>query len=95
VNKPTQLELISFPPPLHLTLLEASDSPKKAYYEVSIFRVPHAGYLIQKASGGQTSKPNIETWYRPDLRQALEKKAQLIRAKLKRKARGRIYYEQG
>lgn len=91
MNKPAQLELISFPPPLYRTLMEAAGSPRKAYYEVCVFRMPSSGYLIQKASSGRTSKPNVETWFRPNLQQALEKKTQLINSKLNRKATGRVY----
>jgi hypothetical protein len=92
MHKISQLELIAFPPPLYQTTLEAVDSPKRAYYKVSVYHLmDDSGYLIQKASGGQKSKPNIETWFRPNLRQALEKKAQLINAKLNRKVKGRIY----
>lgn len=91
MTKTSQLELICFPPPLYRTILEAADSPMKAYYEVCVFRLLDSGYLIQKASGAQKSRPNVETWFRPNLRQALEKKTQLINSKLNRKERGRIY----
>ena len=91
MNRTDQLELITYPPHLYRTLLEATDSPRRAYYEVTVYHIPNVGYLIQKASGGQSAKPNVETWFRPNLRQALEKKAQLIYAKLHRKAIGRMY----
>lgn len=91
MSKTSQIELICFPPPLYRTVLEAADSPRKAYYEVSVYHMMNSGYLIQKSSGGQKSKPNVETWFRPNLRQALEKKAQLINAKLNRKINGRVY----
>lgn len=91
MNKISQIELINFPPPLYRTVLEAADSPMRAYYEVSIYQMTDSGYLIQKASGAQKSKPNVETWFRPNLRQALEKKAQLVNAKLNKKTKGRIY----
>lgn len=87
----SQLELITFPPPLLRTRLEAKDSPRCAYYEVSVFKMSEAGYLIQKASGAQKSKPNIETWFRPTLQQAIEKKAQLVNAKLNKRTTGRVY----
>lgn len=91
MSKIAQLELINFPPPLYQTTLEAAGSPKKAYYAVSVFHIKDTGYLIQKASGGQKSRPNVETWFRPNLQQALEKKSQLINSKLNRKPTGRVY----
>lgn len=91
MSKNSQLELIVFPSPLFRTVLEAKDSPKRAYYAVSVFYIRDTGYLIQKASGGQKSRPNVETWFRPNLQQALEKKSQLINSKLNRKATGRVY----
>lgn len=87
----TQLELITFPPPIIRTRLEAKESPRRAFYEVSVFRLLEVGYLIQKASGAQKSKPSIETWFRPTLQQAIDKKAQLINAKLNKRSAGRIY----
>jgi len=91
MSKISQIELICFPPPLFRTILEAADSPMKAYYEVCVFKLMDSGYLIQKSSGAQKSRPNVETWFRPNLRQALEKKTQLINAKLHRQTKGRIY----
>jgi len=85
-----QLDLINQDQPVYLTRLVAEDSPRQAYYQVSVFRMPGVGFVIRKESGADASKPNIESWFRHNLQQAREKQAQLINAKLK-KRKGRIY----
>lgn len=84
------MNLINQDQPVYLTRLVAEDSPRQAYYQVSIFRMSEVGFVIRKESGADASKPNIECWFRHSLRQAREKQAQLINAKLK-KRKGRIY----
>jgi hypothetical protein len=86
-----QLSLLDEHEPLVKICLVA-DSPRSAYYEVSVIYLPGAGYLIQKASGGAGAKPNLETWFRPTYSAAVEKQQQLVKGKL-RKSRGRIYHE--
>ena len=87
-----QLDLIESSPPLQRIILEAVDSPRRAYYEVSVRHIAGAGYIIQKASGASGAKPNIEIWFRGNIKQALEKSQQLINGKLnKKKAGTRLY----
>jgi hypothetical protein len=86
-----QLSLLDEHEPLVKICLLA-DSPRSAYYEVSVIHLPGAGYLIQKASGSAGAKPNLETWFRPTYSAAVEKQQQLINGKQRRK-KGRIYRE--
>ena len=97
-----QIDLIRPVPPICRIRLEAN-SVKHPYYEISIYRLPASGFLIQKRSGAQGSRGVVENWWRPGLRQAIEKKGQLIASKLNKK-KGRVYtvisvegvgYEQG
>ena len=89
-----QPDLIDVHPPLYRTRLLAPDSPRRAWYELSIFAVPPIGYLIQKMSGCQGSKGQSETWFRPDLTAALNKYQQLIRAKTRAGRSGRRYHQE-
>jgi hypothetical protein len=86
-----QLEMIPTPPALFRTRLEAPDSPRKAYYEIAVYHLAGAGFLIVKSSGSQNAKPNTEIWFRAGLKAAMEKKKHLIDGKLYRKGKGRIY----
>lgn len=93
-----QPELLSPPPPICRTLLEASNSPKHAYYEISVYYYVGAGYVIQKRSGARGARPNTESWFRPNLRAAMEKRAQLVNSKTNKGKRkpargGRVYFE--
>jgi hypothetical protein len=90
-----QPDLISPPRPVSITNLEASESPRRAYYIVEIIQLPPgAGFVVRKRSGCANSMGCVETWWRPGLRSALEKKALLVSAKLKKK-KGRIYVDIG
>ena len=89
--QPEQLSLIDEHEALVKICLVA-DSPRSAYYEVSVIHLQGVGYLIRKASGGAGAKPNIETWFRPTYSAAVEKQQQLINGKQRRK-KGRIYRE--
>ncbi len=84
-----QIKLITPEPPVSETRLIA-ESPRTAYYRVSIYYLPGAGYRIEKASGATGSKGCRENFWRPNLRSALEKKAKLVDAKT-RKTKGRMY----
>lgn len=86
-----QLDLIQPALPVNRVLLEATDSPRRAFYEVTCYHLPGAGYTVRKSSGASGAKGNTETWWRPNLRQAVEKQALLINAKLKPSKKGRIY----
>jgi hypothetical protein len=86
-----QQDLISSGTPLFQTRLHSLTAPRKPYYEISIFDRPGFGYLIEKSSGAAGAKPNVEIWYRPNLKQALEKKSRLIDGKMNKKRRGRVY----
>lgn len=90
----TQPELLQHDVPIEETCLLAGESPRLAYYRVSVFHLVGAGYRIEKASGASGAKPNSENFWRPNLRAALEKKTKLVAAKLKKK-RGRIYVDVG
>jgi len=89
--QPTLLE--SDTPPIFVVRLIATDSPRVAYYSIEIFHLPDAGYRIQKSSGASGAKPNKENWWRPSLRQALEKSEKLVRSKTNGKRRGRVYID--
>lgn len=93
VEQQEQLYLIKPPDPVSCTRLEAPDSPKHAYYEVSIHKLNGEGYVVKKASGGRNSRPVVETWWRCDFKSAAEKYGQLLGKKLKSttKTKGRIY----
>lgn len=91
-----QLALISPDPPICETLLQ-TDSPKCAFYKVSVFRLAGHGYIIRKESGrtkanGELAKPAVTTYFEPVLRDALELQIRLA-AKKTGKKDGRIYLE--
>lgn len=88
-----QLDLIENIPPIQRTMLEAVDSPRRAYYEVTVRYIAGAGYIIQKASGASGAKPNIEIWFRGSFKLALEKSQHLINAKLNKKKAGARHYK--
>lgn len=92
---PYQLELISPVPPISETSLIAGDSPRVAYYRVSVFYLPGAGYRIEKCSGASGSKGTREDYWRPNLKQALHKKSLLLAAKLRKKKGPRVYVKTG
>jgi hypothetical protein len=94
MNDLEQLQLIDNPSlaPLSRVCLEASDSPRRAYYQVEVIHLAGAGYVIRKASGGEGAKPCIEAWFRPTYSGALTKQRQLVDGKL-RKSKGRVYRE--
>lgn len=88
-----QPELLQSDIPIDETNLVA-ESPRHAYYRVSVYYLPGAGYRVEKASGAAGSRPNSENFWRPTLRLALEKKSKLVQSKLKiRKGRPRQYTE--
>lgn len=87
-----QMQLLQPDHPVNRILLGAADSPKCAYYEVACHYLPGAGYLIRKSSGGSGCKGNIEMWFRPNLRGALQKQLMLIQAKLKKRGSGKRVY---
>lgn len=74
--------------------LVAPDSPRFAYYRLAIHRLS-AGYIIEKASGGQGAKPQNETWWRPTLALALAKMDRLKASKMNSKRKGRVYIDPG
>lgn len=86
-----QLELISQDPAISETALLAGDSPRSAYYRVSIYYLPGAGYRITKCSGASGTRGNQEDYWRPNLRAAMDKKTKLLVAKLRKKKGPRIY----
>lgn len=88
-----QQQLIDFPEPLLQVRLVAPESPKQAWYEVSVIRLSGAGYLIRKSSGCNGRKPHVETWHRLDYASAMEKYCQLIKTKT-RPRRGRQYKQE-
>ncbi|MFA7405201.1 MAG: hypothetical protein WC007_14495 [Pelobacteraceae bacterium] len=88
-----QQELISPEPAISETSLIAENSPRAAYYKVSIYWLPGAGYRITKTSGASGSKGCQEDYWRPSLKLALHKKELLIAAKLRKKRGPRIYME--
>jgi len=90
---PFQLELISEVPPIAETCLIAGDSPRTAYYRISVYYLPGAGYRIVKASGAAGARPNQEDYWRPSLKLALEKKSKLVAAKLRKRKGPRQYME--
>ena len=75
------------------TLIEAD--PRVAYYSIEIFYLPGAGYRIQKSSGASGTRPVKENWWRPNLKQALEKGEKLVKSKTNSKRRGRVYIDIG
>lgn len=86
-----QLELITPEPPISETNLIAGDSPRIAFYRVSIYYLPGAGYRIEKCSGAAGSKGEREDYWRPSLKLALEKKTKLLKAKLRKRKSPRQY----
>lgn len=84
-----QMDLICSDPPIFETKLISPDSPKKAYYVVSVHMVP-GGYIVRKQSGAEQATPVTECYWRPGLRQAMDKYTQLLDTKL-HKRKGRIY----
>ncbi|OHB59766.1 MAG: hypothetical protein A2Y12_03540 [Planctomycetes bacterium GWF2_42_9] len=88
-NSEEQPELLSPDPPVCRTALVSPDSPRQAYYIVSVIQI-RDGYVIRKESGGNQAKPQIESYWRPGLKLALEKYNLLLGAKL-RKQKGRTY----
>lgn len=84
------MDLIHQDQPAYLTRLIAENSPRQAYYQVAVYRLCGGGFTIRKESGASGSKPNIEVWFRQNLRQAREKQAQLINSKLNKRI-GRLY----
>jgi len=91
VSSEEQPELLSPDPPVCRTSLVSPESPKRAYYIVSVIRI-RDGYVIRKESGGNQAKPQIESYWRPGLKLALEKYNLLLEVKL-RKKKGRLYQE--
>ena len=77
------METDSFPAALSIVRLEARDSPRHAFYHISIHEIQGVGYFIRKSSGASGARPNCEIWFRPTLKSALEKQAQLVQSKLK------------
>lgn len=77
--------------PISVTRLVAPGSPRQAYYVVEVFHAQGAGYYVRKTSGAAGARPAVETWFRPGLAGAQEKKEQLVRAKTNPRRRGRIY----
>lgn len=92
---PYQLELITPVPPISETQLLAGDSPRVAFYRVSIYYLPGAGYRVTKCSGASGTKGSQEDYWRPSLKLALDKKAKLLAAKLRKKKGPRIYIKVG
>lgn len=86
-----QPDLISSDPPVCRTALVSPDSPRHAYYVVSVLKI-RDGYVIRKESGGDKAKPLVESYWRSGLRLALEKYRLLLDIKLHKK-RGRLYKE--
>jgi len=85
--------VVSTPPILHTRLL-ASESPRQAWYELSVIAVPPVGYLVRKVSGCQGRKGQSETWFRPDLASAQRKYQQLIHNKTRPDRPGRRYRQE-
>lgn len=88
-NSEEQPELLSPDPPVCRTSLVSPESPKRAYYIVSVIRI-RDGYVVRKESGGDQAKPLVESYWRSGLRPALEKYNLLVNIKLNKK-RGRLY----
>lgn len=81
--------------PVSTTRLVAPGSPRRAYYVIEVFHVPGVGYCVRKTSGASGARPAVENWFRPGLAGAMEKKEQLVKAKMNPRRRGRIYEIEG
>lgn len=90
-----QLELISPDSPVAETILVAENSPRMAYYRVAIYYLPGAGYRVTKTSGASGARGNQEDYWRPNLKLALDKKAKLLAAKLRKRRGPRQYVRVG
>lgn len=77
---------LGLPEPLDVTRLEA-DSARKAYYIVSLYYLPGAGYIIRKRSGAAGSRGVTESYFRQTYSEAIEKKLKLINGKLHKGSR--------
>jgi hypothetical protein len=91
-----QPPLIEFPEsqPLHQVRLVAENSPRRAWYHLSVRNLPGSGFLIVKTSGCRGGKGHIETWWRADYAKAMEKYYQLLKLKTRDGKRGREYKQE-
>lgn len=70
--------------------LEANNSPRQAWYHVSVLEHPGGGFLIMRRSGPAGSIGLTETWFRWTLPEAMLKYQGVVNKKTSKK-KGRIY----